>query len=123
MKTRRARSRGSETRLHALGCRVPIVGDFHYNGHMLLRKYPDCAEALDKYRVNPGNVGFGRKKEAQFATMIEIAIAHDKPVRIGVNWGSLDPALMTGMMDAKCQAARAPGCPGGHARSAHHPRL
>ena len=90
-------------RLHALGCRVPIVGDFHYNGHMLLRKYPDCAEALDKYRVNPGNVGFGRKKEAQFATMIEIAIAHDKPVRIGVNWGSLDPALMTGMMDANAK--------------------
>ena len=90
-------------RLHALGCRVPIVGDFHYNGHMLLSKYPDCAEALDKYRINPGNVGFGRKKEAQFATMIEIAIAHDKPVRIGVNWGSLDPALMTGMMDANAK--------------------
>ena len=90
-------------RLHALGCRVPIVGDFHYNGHMLLSKYPDCAEALDKYRINPGNVGFGRKKEAQFATMIEIAIAHDKPVRIGVNWGSLDPALVTGMMDANAK--------------------
>ena len=90
-------------RLHALGCHVPIVGDFHYNGHMLLSKYPDCAEALDKYRINPGNVGFGRKKDAQFATMIEIAIARDKPVRIGVNWGSLDPALVTSMMDANAK--------------------
>jgi (E)-4-hydroxy-3-methylbut-2-enyl-diphosphate synthase len=85
--------------LDAMGCRVPLVGDFHYNGHLLLTKYPDCAEALAKYRINPGNVGFGRKKDNQFATMIEVAIARDKPVRIGVNWGSLDPALVAQMMD------------------------
>ena len=86
--------------LDATGSKVPLVGDFHYNGHTLLTKYPDCAEALDKYRINPGNVGFGRKKEAQFATLIEAAIERDKPVRIGVNWGSLDPALVANMMDA-----------------------
>ncbi|MGE0484755.1 MAG: flavodoxin-dependent (E)-4-hydroxy-3-methylbut-2-enyl-diphosphate synthase [Gammaproteobacteria bacterium] len=91
--------------LDATGCRVPLVGDFHYNGHLLLTKYPECAEALAKYRINPGNVGFGRKKDAQFATMIEIAIKRDKPVRIGVNWGSLDPALVARMMDEN--AARA----------------
>ncbi|MCP5202400.1 MAG: flavodoxin-dependent (E)-4-hydroxy-3-methylbut-2-enyl-diphosphate synthase [Gammaproteobacteria bacterium] len=91
--------------LDAVGCRVPLVGDFHYNGHLLLTKYPECAEALAKYRINPGNVGFGRKKDAQFATMIEIAIQRDKPVRIGVNWGSLDPALVARMMDEN--AARA----------------
>lgn len=85
--------------LDATGCRVPLVGDFHYNGHTLLTKYPDCAEALGKYRINPGNVGFGRKRDSQFATMIEIAAKRDKPVRIGVNWGSLDPALVTRMMD------------------------
>ncbi len=85
--------------LDAVGCRVPLIGDFHYNGHLLLTKYPDCAEALGKYRINPGNVGFGRKRDAQFATMIEVAIERDRPVRIGVNWGSLDPALVTGMMD------------------------
>ncbi|MGR8920837.1 MAG: flavodoxin-dependent (E)-4-hydroxy-3-methylbut-2-enyl-diphosphate synthase [Gammaproteobacteria bacterium] len=85
--------------LDSTGCRVPLVGDFHYNGHLLLTKYPDCAEALAKYRINPGNVGFGRKKDSQFATMIETAIARDKPVRIGVNWGSLDPALVARMMD------------------------
>ncbi len=85
--------------LDATGCRVPLVGDFHYNGHQLLTRYPDCAEALAKYRINPGNVGFGRKKDAQFQTMIEIAIERDKPVRIGVNWGSLDPALVARMMD------------------------
>ena len=85
--------------LDAMGCRVPLVGDFHYNGHLLLTKYPDCAAALGKYRINPGNVGFGRKKDNQFATMIEVAIARDKPVRIGVNWGSLDPALVARMMD------------------------
>lgn len=76
-------------RLAAMGCQVPIIGDFHYNGHDLLTRYPDCAEALAKYRINPGNVGFGRKKDAQFTTMIEKAIEYDKPVRIGVNWGSL----------------------------------
>ena len=85
--------------LDSMGCRVPLVGDFHYNGHQLLTKYPDCAEALAKYRINPGNVGFGRKKDAQFATMIEMAIKYDKPVRIGVNWGSLDQELLTSMMD------------------------
>jgi (E)-4-hydroxy-3-methylbut-2-enyl-diphosphate synthase len=86
-------------RLDALGCGVPLIGDFHYNGHMLLTEYPGCAEALGKYRINPGNVGFGRKKDTQFATMIEIALRHDKPVRIGANWGSLDPALVQGMLD------------------------
>jgi (E)-4-hydroxy-3-methylbut-2-enyl-diphosphate synthase len=91
--------------LDAMGCRVPLVGDFHYNGHLLLTKYPDCAQALAKYRINPGNVGFGRKKDNQFATMIEVAIARDKPVRIGVNWGSLDPALVTKMMDDNAKLA------------------
>jgi len=85
--------------LDAVGCRVPLIGDFHYNGHQLLTKYPGCAEALGKYRINPGNVGFGRKRDGQFATMIEAAIRYDKPVRIGVNWGSLDPALVVAMMD------------------------
>ncbi len=86
-------------RLDAVGCRVPLIGDFHYNGHVLLTKYPSCAEALAKYRINPGNVGFGRKRDSQFSTMIEVAIARKKPVRIGVNWGSLDPALVVRMMD------------------------
>lgn len=90
--------------LDAVACDVPLVGDFHYNGHTLLRKYPDCAKALAKYRINPGNVGFGRKKDAQFATMIETALTHGKPVRIGVNWGSLDSALVTAMMDENAQA-------------------
>jgi (E)-4-hydroxy-3-methylbut-2-enyl-diphosphate synthase len=81
------------------GCAVPLIGDFHYNGHTLLSKYPSCAEALAKYRINPGNVGFGRKKDSQFATMVEAAIKYGRPVRIGVNWGSLDPALLTRMMD------------------------
>ena len=80
-------------------CDVPIVGDFHYNGHTLLQKYPACAEALAKFRINPGNVGFGHKKDAQFATMIETAIRYDKPVRIGVNWGSLDESLTTQLMN------------------------
>ena len=91
--------------LDAMGCRVPLVGDFHYNGHLLLTKYPDCAAALAKYRINPGNVGFGRKKDHQFATMIEVAIARDKPVRIGVNWGSLDPSLVAKMMDDNAKRA------------------
>jgi len=81
------------------GCHVPLVGDFHYNGHTLLEKYPDCAKALAKYRINPGNVGFGKKKDSQFAVMIEKAIQYNKPVRIGVNWGSLDQQLLTKMMD------------------------
>jgi (E)-4-hydroxy-3-methylbut-2-enyl-diphosphate synthase len=86
-------------RLDALGCQVPLIGDFHYNGHTLLTKYPDCAQALAKFRINPGNVGFGRKKDQQFATMIEVAAKLNKPIRIGVNWGSLDPALVAAKMD------------------------
>lgn len=92
-------------KLDALGCRVPLVGDFHYNGHQLLAKFPDCAQALAKYRINPGNVGFGRKKDRQFAMMVETAIEYDKPVRIGVNWGSLDQALATRLMDENAQRA------------------
>ena len=82
------------------GIHVPIVGDFHYNGHLLLKKYPDCATALAKYRINPGNVSIGRKDDDNFRTMVEVAVEHQKPVRIGVNWGSLDQALLTKMMDA-----------------------
>jgi len=85
--------------LLAMGIDVPLIGDFHYIGHQLLNDYPDCAMALDKYRINPGNVGFGNKKDKQFASIIELAIKHDKPVRIGVNWGSLDQALLTQLMD------------------------
>ncbi|MBN2885322.1 MAG: flavodoxin-dependent (E)-4-hydroxy-3-methylbut-2-enyl-diphosphate synthase, partial [Chromatiaceae bacterium] len=80
--------------LDARGYAVPLVGDFHFNGHRLLTDYPECAEALAKYRINPGNVGSGEKKDAQFATMIELACRYDKPVRIGVNWGSLDQELL-----------------------------
>ena len=86
--------------LHDFGCNVPIVGDFHYNGHILLRKYPDCARALAKYRINPGNVNIGKKHDDNFRTMVEAAIEHGKPVRIGVNWGSLDQVLLTRLMDA-----------------------
>lgn len=92
-------------RLDAIGCRVPLVGDFHYNGHLLLTKYPGCAEALGKYRINPGNVGFGRKKDSQFSTMIEKAVEYNKPVRIGVNWGSLDQDLLAELMDKNAQLA------------------
>jgi len=81
------------------GIHVPIVGDFHYNGHLLLKKYPACAAALAKYRINPGNVSIGRKDDDNFRTMVEVAVEHQKPVRIGVNWGSLDQALLTRMMD------------------------
>jgi (E)-4-hydroxy-3-methylbut-2-enyl-diphosphate synthase len=88
----------SET-LYKFGVRVPIVGDFHYNGHLLLKKYPDCARALAKYRINPGNVNIGKKHDDNYRTMIEAAIEYDRPVRIGVNWGSLDSALLTRMMD------------------------
>jgi (E)-4-hydroxy-3-methylbut-2-enyl-diphosphate synthase len=91
--------------LRARDCEVPLSGDFHYNGHLLLTKYPDCAKALDKYRINPGNVGFGKKKDSQFAMMIEQAIQYDKPVRIGVNWGSLDDALLTSLMDENAKLA------------------
>jgi (E)-4-hydroxy-3-methylbut-2-enyl-diphosphate synthase len=90
-------------RLLMMGVDVPVVGDFHYNGHQLLAKEPACAEALAKYRINPGNVGFGRKRDTQFAQMIEFAIQYGKPVRIGVNWGSLDQALATRLMDENAQ--------------------
>src|ERR1700682_4839150 len=85
--------------LDKFGVRVPVIGDFHYNGHILLKKYPDCARALAKYRINPGNVNIGKKHDDNFRTMIEAAIEYDRPVRIGVNWGSLDQALLTRMMD------------------------
>jgi (E)-4-hydroxy-3-methylbut-2-enyl-diphosphate synthase len=85
--------------LDEMDCHVPLVGDFHYNGHLLLTKYPDCAAALAKYRINPGNVGFKNKKDSQFTVMIEQAIKNDKPVRIGVNWGSLDQDLLARFMD------------------------
>ncbi len=91
-------------RLDDVGCSVPLVGDFHYNGHRLLTAYPDCAEALAKYRINPGNVGFGSKKDSQFATMVRVARDRDKPVRIGVNWGSLDQALLTRLMDENARS-------------------
>ena len=87
------------------GWNVPIIGDFHYNGHLLLRKYPDCAKALAKYRINPGNVSIGRKDDDNFRTMVECAVEYQKPVRIGVNWGSLDQALLTKMMDANSKLA------------------
>ena len=93
-------------RLEKLGCQVPLVGDFHYNGHKLLSDYPDCARALDKYRINPGNVGFRDKRDRQFAVMIEKALEYAKPVRIGVNWGSLDNDLLTRMMDANAKLAK-----------------
>jgi len=86
-------------KVHAAGVDVPLIGDFHYNGHRLLADYPECASALAKYRINPGNVGFKDKKDKQFADMIEVAMRHDKPVRIGVNWGSLDQELLTHLMD------------------------
>jgi (E)-4-hydroxy-3-methylbut-2-enyl-diphosphate synthase len=87
-------------RLAKMGCMVPLVGDFHYIGHKLLADHPACADALDKYRINPGNVGFKDKKDSQFSAIVEIALRHDKPVRIGVNWGSLDQELLTALMDA-----------------------
>ena len=87
-------------RLRLLGWSTPIVGDFHFNGHKLLTEYPDMARALAKYRINPGNVGFGKKRDIQFEQMIEAALRYEKPVRIGVNWGSLDQELATGLMDA-----------------------
>ncbi|HKJ15758.1 MAG TPA: flavodoxin-dependent (E)-4-hydroxy-3-methylbut-2-enyl-diphosphate synthase [Xanthomonadales bacterium] len=86
-------------RLQMMSCDVPLIGDFHYNGHTLLEKVPECAEILAKYRINPGNVGFGRKRDDQFATIIEQALEYDKPVRIGVNWGSLDQKLLSRLMD------------------------
>jgi (E)-4-hydroxy-3-methylbut-2-enyl-diphosphate synthase len=91
--------------LAAQGVHIPIVGDFHYNGHLLLRNFQDCARTLAKYRINPGNVSIGRKNDNNFRTMIECAIENDKPVRIGVNWGSLDQQLLAKMMDANVQLA------------------
>src|SRR5215470_6419883 len=84
---------------------VPIIGDFHYNGHLLLTKYPACAEALAKYRINPGNCSIGKKDDDNFKTMIEVAVKNQKPVRIGVNWGSLDQQLLTKMMDDNSKLA------------------
>ena len=91
-------------RLDARGCDVPLVGDFHFNGHKLLAEHPDCARALAKYRINPGNVGRGAKRDEQFATLIETACRNDKPVRIGVNWGSLDQELLARLMDENARA-------------------
>src|SRR5213080_4476168 len=92
-------------RLDALGCMVPLIGDFHFNGHKLLSNFPDCARALAKYRINPGNVGKGTKHDPQFAVMIERAIEYGKPVRIGVNWGSLDQDLLATLMDENARSA------------------
>jgi (E)-4-hydroxy-3-methylbut-2-enyl-diphosphate synthase len=91
---------GIMERLEMMSCNVPLIGDFHYNGHRLLQQYPECARLLAKYRINPGNVGFGKKRDDQFATIIGLAIEYDKPVRIGVNWGSLDQRLLANLMDA-----------------------
>jgi len=101
-----ARIRG---RLDELGCDVPLIGDFHYNGHKLLTEHEDCAKALAKYRINPGNVGKGAKRDDRFAMMIEAALAHGKPVRIGVNWGSLDPELLARMMDENARRSTPSG--------------
>ena len=91
--------------LRMLGSNVPVIGDFHYNGHLLLKKYPACARALAKYRINPGNVNIGKKHDDNFRTMIEAAIEYKRPVRIGVNWGSLDSSLLTRMMDENSKLA------------------
>jgi (E)-4-hydroxy-3-methylbut-2-enyl-diphosphate synthase len=94
---------GIMDRLEMMSCDVPVIGDFHYNGHRLLQKYPACAQLLAKYRINPGNVGFGKKRDDQFSTIVGLAIEHDKPVRIGVNWGSLDQRLLAKLMDANAR--------------------
>lgn len=96
---------GIKARLKHMGINVPIVGDFHFNGHKLLTQHPECAEALDKYRINPGNVGRGKKRDKQFATMIEFAVKYQKPIRIGVNWGSMDQELLARLMDENAQLA------------------
>ncbi len=93
-------------RLEMMSCDVPLIGDFHYNGHQLLTAVPECAQLLAKYRINPGNVGFGRKRDDQFATIIDLAIKYQKPVRIGVNWGSLDSSLLARLMDENAALAR-----------------
>jgi len=92
-------------RLDAAGCDVPLVGDFHYNGHKLLADFPECANALGKYRINPGNVGRGARRDEQFSTMIELACRYGKPARIGVNWGSLDQDLLSRLMDGNAKRA------------------
>src|SRR5713226_6158585 len=94
-------------RLDKMGIEVPLIGDFHFNGHKLLTQYPDCAQALAKYRINPANVGRGKKHDKHFATMIELACKNHRPVRIGVNWGSLDPDLVVRMMDANARRPQA----------------
>ncbi len=96
---------GVMERLEMMSVEVPVVGDFHYNGHRLLQQHPECARLLAKYRINPGNVGFGKKRGDQFATIVGLAIEHDKPVRIGVNWGSLDQRLLAKLMDANGKAS------------------
>ncbi len=96
---------GIKKRLLHMGINVPVVGDFHFNGHKLLTQFPECAQALDKYRINPGNVGRGKKRDEQFATMIELAIKYNKPVRIGVNWGSMDQELLAKLMDENARQA------------------
>ena len=90
-------------RLEMMSCDVPLIGDFHYNGHQLLQQVPECAQLLAKYRINPGNVGFGRKRDDQFATIIGLALKYGKPVRIGVNWGSLDASLLARLMDENAE--------------------
>ncbi len=102
------------------GVRVPIIGDFHYNGHILLKQFPECARALAKYRINPGNVNIGKKHDDNFRTMIEAAVEYAKPVRIGVNWGSLDQALLARMMDDNSRLSRTAG--GEHRGARRHGR-
>lgn len=96
---------GIRQRLDDMGCHVPLVGDFHFNGHKLLTTYPECAQSLAKFRINPGNVGKGKKRDEQFATLIETACRYDKPVRIGVNWGSLDQEMLTRIMDENARSS------------------
>jgi (E)-4-hydroxy-3-methylbut-2-enyl-diphosphate synthase len=108
-------------RLVQMNVDVPLVGDFHFNGHKLLAEHPACAEALAKLRINPGNVGKGARRDEQFAQLIEIACRYDKPVRIGVNWGSLDQALLARVMDENA-ARGAQGCHRNHARGDGHHR-
>ena len=106
-------------RLAARGINVPLIGDFHYIGHKLLTDHPACAEALAKYRINPGNVGFKAKRDTQFSTLIELALKYNKPVRIGVNWGSLDEELLTRLMDENAAVGGADLGRGGAARGDH----
>ena len=96
-------------RLEGEGVQVPIIGDFHYNGHILLTRYPECARRLSKYRINPGNVGMGRHYDENFKQMIQVALENDKPVRIGVNWGSLDQKLLARLDGHQRSATRAQG--------------